>query len=434
MHTLTAAEAAESIRRGEFSAAELMSALLAHSREVEPDLHVWAMLDEDAAMATAHARDAELAAEGARGPLHGVPVGVKDIYHTRAMRTMAASPILADFVPEDNAVAVSRMLAAGAIVMGKTVTTQFACGDPPPTRNAWNAERTPGGSSSGSAVGVSAGCFPLALGSQTGGSILRPAAYNGVVGVKPTFGRIDRRGVIAVAESLDTMGHFARTVEDAALLFDALSGAGSDSETESTPTFAPRIGLLKTFFWDRADSESIRNADRAARTLADAGAQIEEVEVSIHFDRLLSAHRTLMTSEAARVHGHWFTERADDYAPNVRSVIETGLRVSAVDYLGAKQFQRGFTAEISAEMAPYDALMTPSTPSSAPSDLSTTGDPMFQAPFTFGGFPAITLPSGLDSTDMPLGIQLSAASGADRRLLAVAEWCEKFLEKALNSR
>ena len=228
LHDLTVVGAARAIREREVSAEELMSALLARCGELEPELRVWVTLDEDAAIDAARLRDRELAAEGPRGPLHGVPVGVKDIYYTRGVKTTACSAILADFVPDYDSTAVAKLRQAGAIIMGKTVTTEFACGDPPPTRNPWNHEHTPGGSSSGSAVGVIAKMFPAALGSQTGGSVLRPAAYNGVVGLKPTFGRISRYGVVPVSASLDTMGHYSRTVEDTALLLDAMSGYDSN--------------------------------------------------------------------------------------------------------------------------------------------------------------------------------------------------------------
>ena len=234
LHRLTASQAALMIRDGRISCAELASALLDRAESLEPSLRVWTALDADSVLASARSRDRELAAEGVRGPLHGVPVGIKDIYDARGLPTTACSPILADSAAaERDSTAVARLRAAGAVIMGKTVTTEFACGDPPPTRNPWGAAHTPGGSSSGSAVGVSAGVFPAALGSQTAGSVLRPAAFNGAVGIKPTFGRISRYGVIPVAESLDTMGHFARTVRDAAILLQIMAGRDELDEASS---------------------------------------------------------------------------------------------------------------------------------------------------------------------------------------------------------
>ena len=446
LHDLTVAAAARAIREREVSAEELMSALLARCSELEPLLRVWVTLDGDAAIAAARLRDRELASEGPRGPLHGVPVGVKDIYYTRGVKTTACSAILADFVPDYDATAIAKLRQAGAIIMGKTVTTEFACGDPPRTRNPWNHEHTPGGSSSGSAVGVIAKMFPAALGSQTGGSVLRPAAYNGVVGLKPTFGRISRYGVVPVSASLDTMGHYARSVEDTALLLDAMSGYDSNDpgsadrqapvragfETRPyaaslTPQAAPRIGLVRKHFWEKASQETRDHADSIAQRFADAGAIVEDAELPTDFEELLWAHRILMTTEAADAHREWFDGRADDYSPNVRGVIENGLKASAVDYLRAKEVQATFSREMGEAMRPFDVVMTPSTPTAAPRDLSTTGDPMFQSPFTFGGFPTISLPSGFDSVSMPLGVQLGTPHWEEERLLSVAAWCEGVL-------
>jgi aspartyl-tRNA(Asn)/glutamyl-tRNA(Gln) amidotransferase subunit A len=439
LHDLTVVGAARAIREREVSAEELMSALLARCGELEPQLRVWVTLDEEAAIDAARLRDRELAAEGPRGPLHGVPVGVKDIYYTRGVKTTACSAILADFVPDYDSTAIVKLRQAGAIIMGKTVTTEFACGDPPPTRNPWNHEHTPGGSSSGSAVGVIAKMFPAALGSQTGGSVLRPASFNGVVGLKPTFGRISRYGVVPVSASLDTMGHYARTVEDTALLLNAMSGYDSNDPGSAdrqapdfyaaslTPQAAPRIGLVRKHFWEKASQETRDHADSIAQRFADAGAIIEDAELPTDFEELLWAHRILMTTEAADAHREWFDGRADDYSPNVRGVIENGLKASAVDYLRAKEVQATFSREMGEAMRPFDVVMTPSTPTAAPRDLSTTGDPMFQSPFTFGGFPTISLPSGFDSVSMPLGVQLGTPHWEEERLLSVAAWCEGVL-------
>ena len=439
LHDLTVVGAARAIREREVSAEELMLALLARCSELEPQLRVWVTLDEDAAIDAARLRDRELAAEGPRGPLHGVPVGVKDIYYTRGVKTTACSAILADFVPDYDSTAIVKLRQAGAIIMGKTVTTEFACGDPPPTRNPWNHEHTPGGSSSGSAVGVIAKMFPAALGSQTGGSVLRPASFNGVVGLKPTFGRISRYGVVPVSASLDTMGHYARTVEDTALLLNAMSGYDSNDPGSAdrqapdfyaaslTPQAAPRIGLVRKHFWEKASQETRDHADSIAQRFADAGAIIEDAELPTDFEELLWAHRILMTTEAADAHREWFDGRADDYSPNVRGVIENGLKASAVDYLRAKEVQATFSREMGEAMRPFDVVMTPSTPTAAPRDLSTTGDPMFQSPFTFGGFPTISLPSGFDSVSMPLGVQLGTPHWEEERLLSVAAWCEGVL-------
>ena len=431
LHRLTVAQAASMIREGRASCEELARALLDRGRALEPSLRVWTALDEESVLASARSRDRELAAEGARGALHGVPVGVKDIYDARGLPTTACSPILADFVPDRDSDAVSLLRSAGAVIMGKTVTTEFACGDPPPTRNPWNATHTPGGSSSGSAVGVAACVFPAALGSQTAGSVLRPAAFNGAVGLKPTFGAISRRGVVPVAESLDTMGHFARTVQDAAILMEIMAGRDARDGVSDAGDFgriaAPRIGIAREFFESRAAPEAWRAMERLADAMSSEGALVDDAPIDADFDEMLRAHRVLMTAEAADVHRDWFAARADEYSPNVRQVIEDGIAASAAEYLSAKRVQRDFTAALAAAMRHFDVLLTPSTPAAAPRDLSGTGDPMFQTPFTFGGFPAISLPAALDANGMPLAAQLAAKRGDDATLLKIASMAEKAL-------
>ncbi|HJO82280.1 MAG: amidase [SAR202 cluster bacterium] len=439
-HKLTITEAAKDIRQGSLSCVELIEGLLARVSLLEPDLNVWVTMDEANLLATARRRDLELAAEGRRGPLHGIPVGIKDIYYTQGVKTTACSAILADFVPDYDATTVAKLKRAGAIIMGKTVTTEFACGDPPPTRNPWNAEHTPGGSSSGSAVGVATGMFPAAMGSQTAGSILRPASFNGIVGLKPTFSRVSRYGVVPVSWSLDTMGPFTRTVEDAALMLSVLAGHDPNDQSSSTrpvPDYPsavdsmrhpPRIGRIRKFFDDNANDEVRTHTDGIAAKLTEAGALIEDVALPTDFDTMLAAHRVLMTVEAAAVHQEWFETRADEYSPNIRGVIEQGMLTPAVAYVQAQRVRRRFRRDLEEALQPYDVILSPSTVEPAPKNLSTTGNPMFQTPFTFGGFPSITLPSGLSADGLPLGIQLAAAPFADETLLAAARWCEQVID------
>ena len=440
---LAVAEAASQIRQRKLSPVELMQSLLSRANALEPSLRVWVTRDEGAALDSARRSQRELEREGPRGPLHGIPVGIKDIFYTQRVKTTAGSPIYADFVPSYDATAVSQLKRAGAIIMGKTVTTEFACGDPPPTRNPWHPAHTPGGSSSGSAVGVAARCFPAALGSQTGGSVLRPASYNGVVGLKPTFGRISRFGVFPVAWSLDTMGLLVRTVEDAAIMLGALAGHDPNdlySSTRPVPDYQaalrphlspPRIGLVRKLFYDRAEPEVRQHTEGVATRLGEAGAAIEEADVPTDFDTLLAAHRVIMSVEAATVHQADFTARPDDYGPNVRALVEAGLLTPAVTYGQAQRVQRRFQLDIEEAIRGFDVLLTPSTPSPAPRDLGTTGDPMFQSPWTAGGFPTLTLPSGLSESGLPLGIQLASARFAEEKLLAAAHWCEQVLDTRL---
>ena len=443
MHDLTITQAADSIRTGAVSAVELMETLLARSRALDPELRVWETLDEDAALDAARSAQSEMESTSPRGPLHGVPIAVKDIFNTKGVRTASGSPIYDDFVPNFDSTAVARLKAAGAIMMGKAVTTEFASFDPSPTRNPWNARHTPGGSSSGSAAGVAACLFPAALGSQTSGSVLRPASYNGVVGVKPTFGRISRYGVTPVAWSLDTVGYFTRTVEDAGIMLDALAGRDElDPSSSREPVSpyaeaaakipdAPRIGVVRSFFFDYADDETVAHTEEVLERLSRASAVVEDASPSIDFEVLLAAHRTAMNVESAVTRGKDFAERPDDFSPNVRSSVEWGMLAPATAYIQAQRHRAAFRREVAALASEFDALLTPSTPTPAPRDLTTTGDASFQAPWTTAGLPAISIPSGLSASGLPFGIQLVAAPFAEARLLSAASWCEDVLGVSL---
>ncbi len=442
MHELTIAQAADAIRTRTVSAVDLMEALLARSRTLDPKLRVWETLDEGAALEAARSAQAEVVSAGAKGPLHGVPIGIKDIFNTKGVRTASGSPIYDGCVPDFDSTAVARLRDAGGVIMGKAVTTEFASFDPSPTRNPWNAEHTPGGSSSGSAAGVAARLFPAALGSQTSGSVLRPASYNGVVGLKPTFGRISRYGVTPVAWSLDTVGYFTRTVQDAAIMLDALAGRDElDPSSSSEPISgyveavsgapAPRIGVVRSFFFDYADDETVAHTEEVLEGLAAAGAHIEDASPSTDFDVLLAAHRTTMNVESAVTRGEDYRARPDDFSPNVRSSVEWGMLAPATAYVQAQRHRAAFKRESAALAAGFDALLTPSTPAPAPRDLTTTGDASFQAPWTTAGLPAISLPSGLSASGLPFGIQLVSAPFAEIRLLSAASWCESAMRVSL---
>ena len=435
---LSAAQAASAIRDGRLTATELMESLLARSAALEPALRVWVTLDEESALAAARRADDEMRAGGPVGPLHGVPVGVKDIYYTSDMKTTNGSPMYADFQPDFDSTAVALLRRGGAIVMGKTVTTEFACADPPPTRNPWNAAHTPGGSSSGSAAGVAARIFPASLGSQTAGSVVRPASYNGVVGMKPTFGLVSRYGVTPVSWSLDTMGFFCRSVEDAALLLsclaehdpnDGASVPASDRvsvgplEGEPSP---PKIATMRRFFYEKAEPEARDATDEAIEKLSAAGGIVEDVAVDADYDDLLAAHRVVMAVEAAAVHEQRFRTRADEYGPRVRGLIESGMLAPAVTYVQAQRVREKFRDAMLEAATGFDAVLGPTTPS-APGDRSTTGNPVFQVPWTSCGFPAITLPCALSESGLPLGVQLAEGPLEEARLLAAAAWCERVL-------
>ena len=440
LHDLGVVEASLAMLDGSLSPVELMEALLSRAEAMEPALRVWVTLDRDLAVEEARARELGVRDGAVLGPIHGVPVGVKDIFFTRGMRTTACSPIYADFVPGHDSTAVERLADAGGVVMGKTVTTEWACMDPPPTRNPWNADRTPGGSSSGSAVGVAARIFPAALGSQTAGSVLRPAAYNGVVGLKPSFGLISRYGVFPAAWSLDTMGLFTRSVDDAALLLGVLAGHDprDDVSVDAPPPGSavtpavrpPRIGVVGGFFEERCSREVAAHTREVVDRLARAGAEVVDASLPTDFDALLAAHRVIMTVEMAVVHQADFAARPGDFGPRVLDFIERGAATQATAYVQAQRTARRFRREAASVLGGVDVLLTPSTPAPAP-DTGTTGDPMFQTPWTVAGVPAITLPSGLSAEGLPLGVQLASALLDETTLLTSARWCEEALDVSL---
>ena len=442
-YRLGVSESAQKIRDGDLSPVTLVESLLDRIDAFEPSLQAWVTIDREQVLSAARELEAEAEQGVFRGPLHGVPVGIKDIFYTKGMATTACSRILADFVPDYDAPCVAKLKEAGAIVLGKTVTTEFAASDPPPTRNAWNPAHTPGGSSSGSSVAVSTGMCAAALGSQTAGSVCRPASFNGIVGLKPSYGRISRRGVVAYSWSLDTVGVLSRSVADAAVMLQAMAGHDphdAGSVPEHVPDYLaqmnsqdrpPRIGIIRDFFYDRSTAEVQKNATAAAEKLAAAGAVIEEISLPDSFATAHACQSVVSNVEAAAFHEQYFRERAGEYGPGVRSSIEMGMLIPALDYVQAQRLRQEFRRDMAAALVSVDAALMPTTTSPAPADLTTTGDPVFQVPWTSAGLPSITLPSGLSESGLPLGVQLAGQPFSEGNLLAVARWCESVLDVQL---
>ena len=322
-HELTIAQASAEIAAGRLTSQSLIEALLLRIDRLDYRLQSWVTVDAEGALEAAQALDRELAESGPRSPLHGIPLGMKDIYYTAGLKTTACSKILADFVPDYDAASVGRLREAGAVILGKTVTTEFASGDPPPTLNPWRPAHTPGGSSSGSAVAVAARMIPGAMGSQTGGSILRPAAYNGIVGFKPTFGRISVFGVLPLAWSLDTIGPMVNCVEDAAIMLQHLAGYDPrDSGCADVPTSdyiqaldehprPPRIGFIGGFFKERSEPEVWSHTEGVAQKLAEAGATVEMVMPPPSFASAHTVQWVVNNAETAAYHEENFRTRAD---------------------------------------------------------------------------------------------------------------------------
>ena len=440
---MTISEASALIANGALSPVTLMESLLARIRALEPTLKAWVTLDEEAALDAARAAQKEIASNGPRGPLHGVPVGLKDIYYTRGVLTTACTPQYADFVPDYDATCVASLKEAGAIILGKTVTTQFASGDPSHTVNPWHPEHTPGGSSSGSSVAVASRMCPAALGSQTVGSTLRPAAYNGIVGLKPTYGRISTYGVVPLAWSTDTVGILTRSVLDAALMLQAMAGHDpNDSNSSAVPlddyvaavkvqAKPPRIGVVREFFYDNAQEDVRSHTESVVDLLRQAGAVVREVQLPASFHDHEAARNVAVSVDAAAFHRQMHADNPKDYGPFIRETIETGLMVPGVDYVQAQRVRQQFRRDTEAMISDVDVLLTPATPSAAPRDLTTTGDTVFQGGWTSSGLPAIAIPSGLDGQGMPLAIQLVGAPFAEAGLLSAARWCETVLDVEL---
>jgi len=415
-------EAADAVRAGTVSPVELVEASLAQIAALDGQLLAWAHVDAAGARAIARERESEARGGRVRGPLHGVPVGVKDIFDVAGMPTTGGARAFAHTQPTADAAAVARIRAAGAIVLGKTVTTEFAYRDPVPTRNPWNHGHTPGGSSAGSAAAVAARMAPLGLGSQTVGSVLRPAAYCGVVGFKGTHGLVPVGGVIPLAWSLDHVGVLTRSVADAALAMSVLAAR----DLEPLALSAPRVALAPELL-ARATPEVAAHVEAVADAFARAGATVSKVDLPPSFHELSAAGLTVLEAEAAAYHQRWFAGHADEYSPEMRSLVQAGLGLPATAYIAANRQRLAFRDDVMPLLSAHDALLGPTAPAPAPSGLGSTGDGSLCAPWSNAGVPAITLPSGLSSAGLPHAIQLVQAAGASGRLLGVAAWCERVL-------
>jgi aspartyl-tRNA(Asn)/glutamyl-tRNA(Gln) amidotransferase subunit A len=438
LHDLSAAQAARLIRSRELSPVELVEALLARASAVDPRVQAWVRLDPERAFASARAAEQALTGDAATDvpPLHGVPFGAKDIFDSAGLSTAAGFRPFVSRTPATDAEPIARLKRAGAILLGKMATTQFAFADPSPTRNPWADDRTPGGSSSGSAAGVAARLAPMALGSQTAGSVLRPAAYNGVVGFKPTYGRISKRGVFPLAWSLDHVGVLTRSVEDCALFLAATAGhdpLDPTSASQPLPAIdleaepaAPRLGLVREAM-QFASPRLHEHVSSIAAQLEAAGARVEEVSLGGPLDLIVAVHHAIMQTEAAAAHWQLLEQYPGSYQPRLRAYVEVGRLVPGVVYMHAQRLRRRIREAMRRSLASVDAFLLP-TATDVPGGRETTGDPALQAPFSLVGVPSLSLPSGLSTPEgLPLAIQLVGPAWQEARLLAVGRWCEAHL-------
>jgi Asp-tRNA(Asn)/Glu-tRNA(Gln) amidotransferase A subunit family amidase len=424
------------IRKGEITSEELVRDCLDIVASREEEIGAWAWIDPDYALTQAREADAVRRQGRAVGLLHGVPIGVKDIIETEDMPTENGSPVFAGRRTARDAAIVSQLRQAGAVIMGKTVTTEMAVFHPGKTRNPHRPTHTPGGSSSGSAAAVSARMVPLSLGTQTNGSVIRPASFCGVHGFKPTFGLLSRTGVLTQSPPLDTLGFFARSIEDLAILADACSAYDEADDAMwrrsrgshhavamSEPPLPPVLGFVKTPMWNEAADLTKDAFAELAETL---GAHCEEVELPAMFAEAVEGLSTIQLAGLARHYGPVAERAGDKLSERLRDMIERGRGISAVAYLRARDRQQQLYEVLEGYFERYGALLTPAAPGPALEGLGSTGNPVFSTLWTFLGTPAVSLPL-LEVDGLPLGVQMVGLRQDDGRLLRTARWLETHL-------
>jgi len=435
MIELSATEAIQKIRDGEITSEELVQAYLDRIDQVDGEIEAWAHLNPDYALEQARARDVAHQEGEAEGPLHGIPVGVKDIFDTDDLPTENGTVMNAGRQPVDDCRVVSLLKEAGAVIMGKTVTTELAVFGPGKTKNPHNPAHTPGGSSSGSAAAVAAQMVPLAVGSQTNGSMIRPGSYCGVVGFKPTHGLIPRTGVLAQSSYLDTVGTYARSIEDAARIAEVLVAydpGDKDTRPRAHPPFSnvamqeppmpPQLTFAKTPVWDQADETT----HQAFAELTDIlGDECDNLDLPEPFDHVVEMHRNIMYADLAKSFGGYYEHGKDKLTDILVSMIEDGQKVTALDYNKAVDARETFNSGLDGVFDRFDAIITPAATGEAPVGLDATGSPIFNTLWTFCGTPAITLPLMTGPGGLPIGVQMVGRRGDDARLLRTANWLTK---------
>lgn len=428
---LTALEAVERIANGEMSSEEYTTACLDRIAATEDKIHAFAHLDPDEALQQARVLDERRRNGFAIGPLHGVPVAIKDIFDTADYKTECGSPLLKGRQPMLDATAVARLRSAGAVIIGKAVSTEFAYFTPGPTRNPHDLTRTPGGSSSGSAAAVAAGMVPLAIGSQTNGSMIRPASFCGVYGCKPSHGLISRYGALELSKALDHVGVFARSLADAALILEVLAGydpRDSDTRPVASPEFLesvaadpplpPRFAFLRSPVWDKADEQTRAAFENLAASLGD---QAVAVDLPESYAAAWDDQRVIMAADMAHNLNPSLKRGGELLSQALRDLMAEGRTVTAVRYLAARENARGYAAGIGTLFDEYDAIITPATVGVAPVGEA-TGSPLFCSLWSLTGLPALSLPLLSGEGGMPLGVQLIGAAGDDARLFRTANW------------
>ncbi|HTV88902.1 MAG TPA: amidase [Stellaceae bacterium] len=423
--TLSVSEAAREIAAKRLAVEAYAEAWLERIAAREAEVGAWQVFDRD--LVTAAVRRS--AGEPPRGPLHGIPIAVKDVIDTFDLPTGYGSPIYRNHRPVADAACVALARANGAIVFGKTVTTEFAYFTPGKTANPHNPAHTPGGSSSGSAAAVAAGMIPLAFGTQTAGSILRPASYCGVVGYKPSFGLVPRAGVKPLADSLDTVGVMARSIEDAAFFIGVLTDrrALRDVGNPDVALLPPRIGFCRTPMWDEAEPAAVAALDRARAALLAAGTRVDDVAVPAEHRGLAAAQDTIMSYEMTRALADERIRHSGAISPRLAQLFDHGMTIGAETYVAALAETHAARLRLAEFFGECSAIVVPAAPGEAPAGLEYTGNPVFNRMWTLLGTPAVTIPAGKGPGGLPVGIQLVGRIGDDARLMA----CARFAEQAL---
>lgn len=432
---MTLRQMSAALRRGDITALALLEAHLDRIAERDPGVKAWAYLDPDQARDQARALDAAKAQGDAMGPLHGIPVGLKDVVDTKDMPTQNGTPPDTGRQPEEDAWVTARLRAAGAVIMGKTTTTELAFLNPTETLNPHNPGHTPGGSSAGSAASVAAGMVPLSVGTQTGGSVIRPAAFCGVVGVKPSFAAIPRHGVTMQSHTLDTVGIFTRDAADAAFALACLTGddkadpatlgAGLHKLTVTIAARAPVFGFVRPPEWTRASQRTKSVLEDLAK-----GLQARELDLPKAFDEVADLRARINFAEMAWHYRRYRARGWSDLSTPTREAMEAGAECSAVDYLAAVQQREPLYRSLDPVFAEVDCLLCPSALGAAPAGLSSTGDAIFNGLWTFMGTPCVTLPLPDTENGLPLGVQIVGRRGEDRALLSKAIWLQDYLKAA----
>jgi Asp-tRNA(Asn)/Glu-tRNA(Gln) amidotransferase A subunit family amidase len=416
---LSVGEAARAIAQGELTSKELVTACLERVRAREGTVGAWEFLDKSLALEQAMQCDNS----GVNGPLRGVPVGIKDIIQTADMPTGYGSRIYQNNHTGLDAECVKRLRAAGAVIMGKTVTTEFAVFSPGKTTNPHNRLHTPGGSSSGSAAAVADCHVPLALGTQTAGSVTRPASFCGVIGYKPSYGRIPLDGVLLCSTTLDTLGIFTRKIDDLAIVVSVLA-AMPFNDPASQEVAAPRIGLVRTPWWNKADDEERKCVETTAGALARSGASVSEPAIE-ELEELRDAHIKIMSREIAASRHYEYENHRSVLSAGLQKIIENGRQLAISEVQNAIRTSRRCRDQFAEVFAEYDVLLTPSATGAAPEGLSSTGDPIFNGIWTLLGVPCITYPAGRSAVGLPLGVQVIGPIEGDERLIATTKWMQE---------